>query len=227
MLELVLDADIPETAFGVGSLLVVTVFESGSHERWFLVAHVIHTEREGGVVEPGSPSARIVLRRRNRHHVFLFAILHPHVLAPILGVTRDFRLRCRRWEVEGVVVDQVHRDPFAVFFSHPSHAPVKSRGGYFFSYPSRSTWDVLWRYRDIIGNESQLAAFRLRKPSRSAVGCKRRVYPREARPQSIVLEGKCDVIPVLSDVVNDYAGVDALRPRTGRPVVEETGVPAV
>jgi len=63
MLELVLDADVPETAFGVGSLLVVTVFERSSHKRWFLVAHVIHTNCEGGVVEPGSPSAGIVLRR--------------------------------------------------------------------------------------------------------------------------------------------------------------------
>src|SRR5262249_26047640 len=103
MLELVLDADIPETAFSVGSLLVITVFERGSHERWFLVAHVIHTNCEGGVVEPGSPSARIVLRCGNRHHVFLFAILHPHVLTSILGVARDFGLGRRWWQVEVVV----------------------------------------------------------------------------------------------------------------------------
>src|SRR5262249_10126151 len=158
MLELVLDADVPEAALGVGSLLVVTVFERGSHKRWFQVAHVIHTNCEGGVVKPGSPSTRIVLRRRNRHHVFLFAILHPHALAPILGIARDFRLGRRRWQVEGVVQDQVHRDPFADFSVHRADARLKSGIVYFSAYPSGPTWNVLRRYRDIVFDESQLAA---------------------------------------------------------------------
>src|SRR4029077_20215122 len=49
----------------------------------------------------------------------------------------------------------------------------------------------------------------------------------KARPCSGIKESELGVVPVLANVVDHGAGIDALCPRARRPVVEETGVPAV
>src|SRR6266446_3318143 len=112
-LEPFFDPDEPEPAFVIGGLLVITVFEGSSHEWRLFVSHVVHAHRERHIVQPRPPSARIVLGGGDRHHVLLLAVLHLHVLAAILGISRHFVLGRWRWQVEGVIEDQIQSHPFA------------------------------------------------------------------------------------------------------------------
>src|SRR5438876_7344387 len=111
-LEPFFDPDEPEPAFVIGGLLVITVFESSSHEWRLFVSHVVHAHREGHIVQPGPPSARVVLGGRDRHHVLLLAIFHLHILAAILGISRHFVLGRGRWQVEGVIDNQIQGHDF-------------------------------------------------------------------------------------------------------------------
>src|SRR5205085_3998552 len=89
----------------------ITVFEGGSHEWRLFVCHVVHAQRDRHIVEHRSPSARIIFGGGDRHHVLVLAS-HLHVLAAILGISRHFGLGRWRWQVEGVVEDQIQRHPF-------------------------------------------------------------------------------------------------------------------
>src|SRR5262249_41595041 len=79
-----------------------------------IVEEVIDAKRNRGVVQPRSPSARIVFRGGDRRHILVLAA-HLHVLAAILRVTGDFGLSRWRWQVERVVQDPVHRNPLTNF----------------------------------------------------------------------------------------------------------------
>src|ERR1051325_1421186 len=92
-LEHFLQADVPEPAFDIGERLVVAVLKGAGHERRILVKDVLHTELDRGLIQPGSPSAWIILGGRDRHHVLLFAILHLYVLTTLFREARHF---CRR-----------------------------------------------------------------------------------------------------------------------------------
>ena len=90
LLEALLQSDVPESAFNRSKRLIVTILEAACHKRRMLVEHVLHTERDGGIVKPPLSVAAAILGRRGRYHVLLLAILHLHVLPTILGIARHF-----------------------------------------------------------------------------------------------------------------------------------------
>src|ERR1700756_3591594 len=55
---------IPSSPSDIGLPLVVAVFDVESYKRRILVEHVVHAKRDGGIIEPCAPAARIVLRGR-------------------------------------------------------------------------------------------------------------------------------------------------------------------
>src|SRR5262249_45064920 len=87
---------------------VVAVLEVAGHKRWVFIRHVLHSERERGVVKPPFPVAAAVLGRRYWDNILLFAVVRLHVLAPVLGKARHFSCS-GRWKVKRVVQDQVQR----------------------------------------------------------------------------------------------------------------------
>src|SRR4029450_2556245 len=91
---------------------VVAVLERAGYKRPIFVGHILHTERDRGVIEPPFPVFAAPLRSGDRQNVLLLAILHLHVLTAILGEARHFS-RCRRRQVKRVVQDQVERGPLA------------------------------------------------------------------------------------------------------------------
>ena len=56
VLKSLFDPDVPEPAFVVRGLLVVTVFESSSHEWRLFVSYVVHAQCDRHIVQPGSPT---------------------------------------------------------------------------------------------------------------------------------------------------------------------------
>ena len=89
-----------------------------------MVGHVLHTERDCGVVKPPFPVAAAILSRGDWDDILFLAILHLHVFAAILGKARNLRWRGRR-VVKRVVQDQVERQP-AVHFAR-KRAPGSRR----------------------------------------------------------------------------------------------------
>src|SRR5207245_4866911 len=61
-LEPVLDTNVPEPAFRIRRLFVNPVFERCSHKWRRQIHYVIHTQGNGGVVQPRSPSAWVEFR---------------------------------------------------------------------------------------------------------------------------------------------------------------------
>src|SRR5438046_10673637 len=110
-------SDVPEPAFDCGYRFVVAVLEAASNERWVFIRYVLHAKGDRGVIEPPLPVAAAILGCRDRHYVFLFAVLpRPHVLPTVLGKTRHFGRRRRR-QVKRVVQDQVQRGQRSDFAS--------------------------------------------------------------------------------------------------------------
>ena len=60
------------------------------------VEHVLHAERNSGVVQPPFPIAAAVFGRGHRDDILFLAILHLHVFTAILGKARDLGWRGRR-----------------------------------------------------------------------------------------------------------------------------------
>ena len=87
-----------------GKRLVIAVLDGAVHKWRVFIEHVLHPKRDRRVIQPGAPSAGIVLSRGNGHEVFLLAVLHLHILTAILGETRHLR-RSGRWQVERVDCD--------------------------------------------------------------------------------------------------------------------------
>src|SRR5205814_8748619 len=78
-----------------------------------VIRHTVPTNSQHKSVQQRPPSTRIVLGGGDRHHVLLLAILHLHVLAAILGISRHFVLGRGRWQVEGVIDNQIQGHEFA------------------------------------------------------------------------------------------------------------------
>src|SRR6476659_573646 len=108
-LESLLYTDVPESAFDCGQRFVVAVLEAASNERWVFIRYVLHTKGDRSVIEPPLPVAAAILGCRDRHYVFLLAVLPgPHTRPTVRGEARHF---CRRrWrQVKRVVQDQGQR----------------------------------------------------------------------------------------------------------------------
>src|SRR5882724_8669993 len=215
-LEPFFDPDEPEPAFVIGGLLVKTVFEGSSHEWWLFVSHVVHAHRERHIVQPGPPSARVILGGRDRHHVLLLAILHLHVLAAILGISGHFVLGRGWWQVEGVIDNQIQGHEFTHLAIERSLARNECVPRNVAPFPVR-----IGKY----GRDSGIR-YKIHGKSRKTGALVEQIRS-EARPCPCIVEGKLSIVPVLPDVVDHGTGIDALHPRTGRAVVEYTRVPAI
>src|SRR6478736_4246745 len=102
-LEALLQADVPEPALNCGKRFIIAVLEAASHEWWIFIQHVLHAQRNRGVVKPPLPIAAAVFSRGNRDDVLLLAVLAaPYIFAAVLGKARYFGGR-RRWQVKRVV----------------------------------------------------------------------------------------------------------------------------
>src|SRR6266481_2754495 len=215
-LEPFLDPDEPEPPFVVGGLLVVTVFESSSHEWRLFISHVVHAHRERHIVQPRPPSTRIVLGGGDRHHVLLLAILHLHVLAAILGISGHFVLGRGWWQVEGVIDNQIQGHEFTHLAIERSLARNECVPRNVAPFPVR-----IGKY----GRDSGIR-YKIHDKSRKTGAIPEQIRS-EARPCPCIEEGKLSIVPVLPDVVDHGTGIDALHPRTGRAVVEQARVPAI
>src|SRR4029077_8890001 len=109
-----LQSDVPEPASDISQRFVIVVLERSGDKRRIFIEHVLHAERDGGAIQPGAPSALAICSRANRHHVLFFSVLHLHVLAPVLGVTRHFlNDRCRH--IKRVGGEQIKSGPLPHF----------------------------------------------------------------------------------------------------------------
>ena len=129
-LESLLQSDVPEPAFDGGKRFVVAILEAASHERRIFIQHVLHTQRDRGVVKPPLPVAAAIFSRGYRDDILLLAVFHRHVFAAVLGKARHF-CRRRRWQVKRVVEDQIERRPRGHFprATSPKHDPVGATPG--------------------------------------------------------------------------------------------------
>src|ERR1700694_1000976 len=114
-LELILDRSVPKPSLGISCLLIITVFEGRGHKWRLLVEHVVHTQSNGGVIQPGSPTAWIVLRGGHWHDILILAVLRLSNFSAILGIDGDLGLSSRCREVEGVCQNIFQSDPLAYF----------------------------------------------------------------------------------------------------------------
>src|SRR5438874_12698167 len=76
------------------------------------VVVLIHAKCDRCATDPCSPSARIVLRGRDRHDILVLTAFHRRILAAVLGVAGDFVLPSGPWAVERVVQNPIQRSPF-------------------------------------------------------------------------------------------------------------------
>src|SRR5438128_11798263 len=115
LLETLFQRHIPDSPPDIGHPLVVAGFEPTSDKRRILVEHVVHPKRDRDVIQPCPPPTWIVLRRRNRRDVLIFAIPCPRVLAAVPGISGDLVLRGRRRQVKRVVQNEIQCCPFTNF----------------------------------------------------------------------------------------------------------------
>ena len=87
-LEALLQPDLPEPAFDRSNRFVIAALEIAGYKRWILVQHVLHAERDRGVIKPPLPVVAAILSRGDWDDILFLAILHRHVFAAILGIAR-------------------------------------------------------------------------------------------------------------------------------------------
>src|SRR6266480_3769336 len=116
VLEALLQCHVPGSPLDIGCLFVVAVFTDPGYDPGYegrcQVENVIHPEGDRCAIQPCTPSARIVLRGRDRHDILVLTAFHLRILAAVLGVAGDFVLRSGLWEVERVVQNPIQRSPF-------------------------------------------------------------------------------------------------------------------
>src|SRR5207237_3158945 len=84
------------------------------NKRRILVQHVVHAQRDGGIIEPCAPTRWTVRRGRDWHDVLLLAISHLRILTRVLGITGNW-LGNPWWKVKRVVDHQIKGRPFTDF----------------------------------------------------------------------------------------------------------------
>ena len=87
-LESLPQLEVPEPTLHGGKRLVVVANEAKSRSRYkrrVFIEHILHPERNRGVIQPSAPSAWIVLGRGDSHHVFLIVVLYLDILPAIFG----------------------------------------------------------------------------------------------------------------------------------------------
>src|SRR5438874_6769545 len=116
VLEALLQCYIPGSPLNIGCLFVVAVFTAPGYDPGYewrcQVEDVIHPKGDCCAIQPRSPTAYSVFRRRYWRHLFVLALRHLRVFATIFGIPGHFILRCRRREVKGIIEHPIQRNPF-------------------------------------------------------------------------------------------------------------------
>src|SRR5207245_2763723 len=114
-LEAFLQSNVPEPPSDISQRFVVIVLERSGDKRRIFIEHVLHAERDGCSVQPRAPSALAISSGADRHHVLFLSVLHLHVLAAVLGVTRHFLMSDWSRHVKRIGSDQIKSCPLPHF----------------------------------------------------------------------------------------------------------------
>src|SRR5262249_36959527 len=103
--------EVPKPAFDRGKRLIVAVLKAAVGEGRICIEHVLYTNRNGGVIQPGAPSTAVILSRGDRDDVFLLAVLHFYILTAVLSNARHWCRGRQLPKVERVRCNQVKCRP--------------------------------------------------------------------------------------------------------------------